>query len=397
MERIFSLSGLLVLPIWAAMILLPRWRVTARVVGSPFVSVLPALLYAVLIAPVIGDVFPVVLNPTLPSVAALLGSPAGATIAWAHFLAFDLFVGRWIYLDARLRKVPALVVSVILFFTLMIGPVGYLAYLAVRTARGAGLAAKAREGAKALDRSSAALWRTAVGFGLLWVVLLAMTLVDHRTILGVDPWIKPSKFAISIAIYLATAAWLVGALRLTLRQRRFVEVSLVATMVIEEACIALQAARGTTSHFNQATAFDAVVFAVMGVTIGYASLVATYLLAKSLKRIEGLSPEVLWGIRMGLAIFLFASAVGGYMVGNNGHTVGAADGGPGLPYVNWSTAAGDLRVAHFLGLHALQALPVAGWFMRGRLGWTVAAGVGYAAAVVGLFALAVMGLPLLRA
>jgi hypothetical protein len=93
MDSLFRLSNLLVLPLWALMILLPRWRWTTRIERSPFVSGAPAVLYTVLVLPRLGEIWPAVSRPTLTGVAALLGSPAGAIIAWVHFLAFDLFVG----------------------------------------------------------------------------------------------------------------------------------------------------------------------------------------------------------------------------------------------------------------------------------------------------------------
>lgn len=132
METIFSLSSLLVMPFWLLMIALPTWRWTRRIMASPLVAALPALLYAALVLPQIGPIFAAVSSPTLPGLMALLATPEGATIAWVHFLAFDLLVGRWAYLDSREREVSPWLMVPVLFLVLMLGPSGFLLYLAVR-------------------------------------------------------------------------------------------------------------------------------------------------------------------------------------------------------------------------------------------------------------------------
>jgi hypothetical protein len=139
-ETIFSLSSLLVMPFWLLMIVLPHWRWTQRVMRWPLASAAPALLYLALALPHFGELLAAVASPTLPGIAAVLGTPDGAMLAWAHFLAFDLFVGRWVYLDSRERAISAWLIAPVLFFTLMLGPIGFLAYLALRA-----LAGSARE------------------------------------------------------------------------------------------------------------------------------------------------------------------------------------------------------------------------------------------------------------
>ncbi len=90
------------------------------------------LLYAALVLPRIGPIFAAVSSPTLAGLMALLATPEGATIAWVHFLAFDLLVGRWAYLDSREREVSPWLMAPVLFLVLMLGPIGFLLYLAVR-------------------------------------------------------------------------------------------------------------------------------------------------------------------------------------------------------------------------------------------------------------------------
>jgi hypothetical protein len=132
MDAVFQTSNLLVMPFWALMILAPRWVWTRRIIGSPLIVLPAALLYAGLVLPGIAALLPALANPNLMGIAALLGTPQGATIAWVHFLAFDLFVGRWAYLDGLKNGINVFVMAVVLFLILMFGPLGFAVYQGVR-------------------------------------------------------------------------------------------------------------------------------------------------------------------------------------------------------------------------------------------------------------------------
>ncbi len=133
METIFNLSNLFILPFWLLMIFLPHWRLTRRIMVSLWPVALLALVYAGLLLSQLGGVAGNLLDPTLAGIASLLGTPSGAAVGWVHFLAFDLFVGRWAYLDSRERGLSAWLASLALFFILMAGPLGLLIYLLVRS------------------------------------------------------------------------------------------------------------------------------------------------------------------------------------------------------------------------------------------------------------------------
>jgi hypothetical protein len=139
METIFSLANLFVLPFWLLMIALPYWRWTRRLMEGLWPMVILAVIYAGLLisqvaAPGGRELVASLANPSAGAIAALLGQPAGATVGWVHFLAFDLFVGRWAYLDSRARGLSAWLASPALFFILMAGPLGFLLYLLARAA-----------------------------------------------------------------------------------------------------------------------------------------------------------------------------------------------------------------------------------------------------------------------
>jgi hypothetical protein len=131
LETLFAISNLTI-PFWLAMILLGWWKPVERIMRSPWVAIVPAIIYTSLVLPNLPQVLASVANPSLAGIVQLLGTEYGATVAWAHFLAFDLLVGRWAYLDSRARGIHPLIMAPVLFFTLMLGPVGYVAYLIVR-------------------------------------------------------------------------------------------------------------------------------------------------------------------------------------------------------------------------------------------------------------------------
>ena len=243
-----------------------------------------------------------------------------------------------------------------------------------------------------------AVW---VQVGLAVLALSAMPF-DKRQILGINPWVKPLKFDVSVAIFLVTMAGVLSGLRDFERAKWWIGGGIAIALILENGIISLQSLRGVRSHMNSSTPLDTVLFASMGILIA----INTGLVAWTLGLISiyptHWAPAVAWGVRLGLVVLLAGSIEGVLIVSNGGHTVGAADGLPGLPFVNWSRGHGDLRVAHFFALHALQAFPLLGWLSSRtalpvwlQLTVTCAGAVVYVGAVWLLFRQAMAGQPVL--
>ncbi|RPI53587.1 MAG: hypothetical protein EHM55_13350 [Acidobacteria bacterium] len=244
---------------------------------------------------------------------------------------------------------------------------------------------------KALRIVVETLWKTEArltAVGLLMVGLLGATgvalLVDPREISGAPAWLKPAKFAASIAIYTLTLAWVFTCLPQWRKTRRVVSWVTSVTLLLEIVIIDLQAWRGTTSHFNAATPLDGALFSIMGVAILVQTL-STVAVAVALWRQPFADRAMGWALRLGMVITIAGASSGGLMVRPTdaqladaraghpmtvagAHTVGAPDGGRGLPGTGWSREHGDLRVGHFLGLHGLQMLPLLA-FVFARRDW----------------------------
>ena len=244
-------------------------------------------------------------------------------------------------------------------------------------------------------------WAGWLSLGLAGLALLLLPL-DPRLITGAPAWVKPLKFGLSITAFAWTLGWLLADLPAAAQwQVRRISWGVAGCMAVELGVIFAQAARGTASHFNQTSLLDGLLFGIMGLAIMLNTGLVVWATVLAWRHRPHGSAGYVWGLRLGLLLFVLGSVLGGAMVGLNQHTVGAPDGGPGLPGVGWSTRAGDLRVAHFLGLHALQLVPLLGWALgrwvpRRAALLTWAGALAYAALVAGLFGQAMAGVPLIR-
>lgn len=227
--------------------------------------------------------------------------------------------------------------------------------------------------------------------------LLVLYLVDPRLVAGENVWHKPIKFALSIWI----AAWsfaLIFPLHPDEKRFRRLGFLMMLMVALEIILITFQAARGVRSHFNVTTWYDGMIFNLMGLGITAHTVFVGIAAWQFLKLpADGkINPALLWGIRLGLLFFVVFSLEGFVMAARMAHTVKLLDGGPGIPITNWSREGGDLRVAHFFGLHSLQLLPVLG-ILWNRLAperaaiLTIASGILYAGFCVFLFVRALGG------
>ena len=203
-------------------------------------------------------------------------------------------------------------------------------------------------------------------FSLLGALICSIMFQSDKTlVLGINAWIKPLKFFLSITAVVWTMAWFMA--YLDQRYARKVKIYSWMTLItfsFEMFVIVWQAANGRLSHFNITTPLYASLFSAMGVVIVLYTLWTAYIGLLFFKQKQfSLSETYVWGIRIGILFFVLFSFEGGIMASRFSHTVGNIDGSPGIPLLNWSKQYGDLRVAHFFGMHGLQIIPLIAYYL----------------------------------
>ena len=232
----------------------------------------------------------------------------------------------------------------------------------------------------------------------------AMQLLDPRVLEGgVNVWVKPTKFLVSVGVFALTAAWFFGYVRperRTSRAMRWTALVLILAGTFELIWIGWQGAQGLESHFNNDTPFYSVMYSLMGL-FAVALIGTTLPLAWEIGRrpAAGLRGDFVAAVVIGLMLtFLLGGGLGGYMSAQPGHSVGATGGH--VPLFGWNRSGGDLRVAHFLGIHSEQALPILAMLTGGLAAtrrWVILAGgtLAYVGLTIAIFSQAIAGRPLL--
>lgn len=205
--------------------------------------------------------------------------------------------------------------------------------------------------------------------------------VDDRLVTGMPAWAKTTKFSVSLALYAASLMWMLSYVKGRPRLVGFIQTASALLLTLEMVIVILQTIRGQASHFNVSDSFNTTLFSVMGAAISTFWLIN--LLGAVLLLFQPMPNRTLgWSMRLGIIIALIGMALAFLMTANTanritpegqtrptysaGHTVGAPDGGDSLLFLGWSTTHGDLRIPHFIGIHALQIIPLVGLLLLSR-------------------------------
>ncbi|MCI4668976.1 MAG: hypothetical protein MRZ79_12655 [Bacteroidia bacterium] len=237
-------------------------------------------------------------------------------------------------------------------------------------------------------------------FGLFNMALTLIFLILSRVypiqLVGTNAWFKPIKFSSSITILSWTMAYFTG----YLNPGRDIEIYnwvMIITLGFEIIYIGIQAGRGMLSHFNLSSPVYAALYSLMAIAASLATLGTAYIGLKFFTEpFPDLADYYLWAIRLGIILFVIFSFEGFVMGSRLSHTIGGPDGGSGLPFLNWSRKFGDPRVAHFIGMHALQILPLLSFYFLKNVRLTFAVGLLYLAIAVWVLLQAFQGKPFLK-
>jgi hypothetical protein len=231
-----------------------------------------------------------------------------------------------------------------------------------------------------------------LGFSFIFLILSKL---NNAQVFNVSAWYKPFKFAFSTFLYSWAMAWYCW--YLPDFNSSFFNWSVIILLGFEIIYIAIQAGRGQLSHFNLSTTVYSALYSAMAIA---ASLVTIYTAYVGLLFFTNHFPELpdfyLWSIRLGIIIFVIFAFEGFVMGSKLTHTIGGPDGGPGLPVLNWSTRFGDPRIAHFIGMHALQVLPILSFYIFRSTMATILLSFLYLLLAITTLVQAIQGKPLIK-
>ncbi|CAB4643865.1 MAG: hypothetical protein F2624_02850 [Actinobacteria bacterium] len=201
------------------------------------------------------------------------------------------------------------------------------------------------------------------------VALIPLWILDSRELLGVSVWEKPIKFYISVAIFSFTYSWLSSFLTRGGRWVKLTGLVIAVSLAVEIVIILAMASIGETSHFNVSTPTAIAIWSIMATFISivlFSTIFISLMILFQKQQEFNLKLALALGsintaVGMGLAYLMTwptAAQLANYQGIAGAHAVGVSDGGPGLPFLGWSTVAGDLRVGHFFGLHSIQVAAI---------------------------------------
>jgi hypothetical protein len=236
-------------------------------------------------------------------------------------------------------------------------------------------------------------------FGLICLVFailcLILTKVSPTQVLGVSAWYKPFKFALSTFFYAWAMAWYCYELP-TLNITSF-NWAIIILLGFEVVYVAIQAGRGQLSHYNSTAPIYSFLYSMMALAATLATLYTAYVgLLFFANEFPHLPAHYVWGIRLGILIFVIFSFEGFVMGSRLSHTIGGEDGDTGVFLVNWSTKFGDPRIAHFIGMHALQVLPLLAYYILKDTKLTIFISILYGILAIFTLVQALQGKPFFR-
>jgi hypothetical protein len=197
---------------------------------------------------------------------------------------------------------------------------------------------------------------------LLSLIFIALTKLTVTQVYNVNAWYKPFKFALSTCLFSWAMAWY--CYELPSFNIQLFNWSVIILLGFEIVYIAIQANKGQLSHYNLSTPFYSFLYSMMALAATLVTLYTAYVgLLFFTNDFPNLPNYYVWAIRLGIIIFVIFSFEGFVMGSRLSHTIGGEDGGTGIPILNWSTKFGDPRIAHFIGMHALQVIPIISFYV----------------------------------